>query len=134
MSKKKKEEPIEQPKKAGRPKAKIDEELLEKLAKRHMSLRSMATLLNVHHDTLHDRYSDKIEFWREQTNGKIADVVFDEAINKRKEYAVKMLAQKHLDYHDKIKTESTNVNINKFELMSDEDLDKKIEELREKQR
>ena len=94
-----------------RPRIKIDELLLEKLAKLHLSEKVMADIVGCHPDTLRDRFSTKIEEWRSKSKGKMAEVLFDEAINKRQPWALKALAQRHLDYADKVE-QSGDMNVN----------------------
>ncbi|CAB4153207.1 hypothetical protein UFOVP610_52 [uncultured Caudovirales phage] len=116
-------------KKLGRPEKEIDVVLLEKLAKLHLSEKVMCDILGCHEDTLNKHFSDKIEEWRSKSKGKIAETLFDEGINKREPWALKALSQKHLDYHDKIKTDNTNVNVNKYEKLSDEEIQNEIKKL-----
>lgn len=116
----------EGPKKSGRPPIAVDENLLEKLTKLHLSDKVIADILEIHVDTLHNRFSEKMDGWRSRSKGKIAEVLFDEGINKREPWALKALAQKHLDYSDKVKTDS-QVSHN-FENISDDDLDSQIKE------
>lgn len=111
-----------------RPKAAVDELLLEKLTKLHLSDKVIADILNIHVDTLHSRFSDQMEQWRSKSKGKIAEVLFDEGINKREPWALKALAHKHLDYADKVNSENKNINLDVHEL-SDEDLDIKLKKL-----
>jgi len=111
----------------GRPKKQVDEQLLEKLAKLHLPDKVIADILKIHVDTLHDRFSEKIEEWQSESKGKIASVLFDEGVNKREPWALKALAQRHLGYHDKVKTETVSVNINSQ--LSESEIDKKINEL-----
>jgi len=96
--------------KPGRPLKEINEELLEKLTKLHLSDKVIADCLGIHVDTLHGRFSEQMEQWRSESKGKIAEVLFDEAVNKREPWALKALAQKHLDYSDRIKSENENTN------------------------
>lgn len=84
-----------------RPRKKVDEILLEKLSKLQLSDKVMADIVGISVDTLHRRFADKIEIWRSKSKGKIAEVLFDEGINKREPWALKALCQKHLDYADK---------------------------------
>ena len=109
-----------------RPKKPVDEILLEKLTKLHLSDKVIADILCIHVDTLNDRYSEEMDEWRSKSKGKIAEVLFDEGINKREPWALKALAQKHLDYHDKVKTETTNVNAS-MEKLSDDQLEAEIQ-------
>lgn len=102
----------------------VDEALLEKLAKLHLSEKVMADILGIHPDTLRDRFSIKIEEWRSKSKGKIAEVLFDEGINKREPWALKALSQKHLDYHDKVRTDFNNVTPERK--LTDEELEKAI--------
>lgn len=107
-----------------RPLKKIDELLLEKLAKLHLSEKVMADIVGCHPDTLRDRFSTKIEEWRSKSKGKMAEVLFDEAINKRQPWALKALAQRHLDYADKVEQKT----VIPYQNISDEDLDKIIKD------
>lgn len=108
----------------------VDEALLEKLAKLHLSEKVMADILGIHPDTLRDRFSIKIDEWRSKSKGKIAEVLFDEGINKREPWALKALSQKHLDYHDRIKTEVKDTTPR--EKMTDEELEAEIQKRLEK--
>ena len=81
--------------KGGRPLIPIDERQLETLSKLHLSDQAIAQILGIHVDTLHNRFSEKMKQWKAQSTGKIANVLFDGALNKRKDYAVKLLANKH---------------------------------------
>lgn len=109
-----------------RPKKVVDEKLLKTLTQYHLSDKVISDILEISEDTLHRRFAEKMHQWRSESKSKIASVLFDEAINKREPWALKALAQKHLDYHDKIRTESTNIH--SFNEISDEDLDAKINE------
>lgn len=115
---------------AGRKKIPIDELLLEKLTKLHLQNETIAHIVGCSVDTLDRRFAEKMKEWRSKSKGKIAEVLFDEGINKREPWALKALAQKHLDYHDKIKTENQTVNVNKQ--LSDEDIQKQINELKQR--
>lgn len=115
--------------KIGRKPKPIDEALLKKLAKLQLSDKVMADIVGVHVDTLHSRYSDQIEIWRSESKGKLAEVVFDEAVNRRKEYAVKMVAQKHLGYADKVEKMSKIEIVDELDKMSVEEIEKQIKEL-----
>lgn len=95
-----------------RPQIQVDETLLKKLTKLHLSDKVIAEIIGISVDTLHRRFADKMEQWRSESKGKMAEVLFDEAINKREPWALKALAQKHLDYFDRMQTENENVNIN----------------------
>ena len=90
----------------GRPLKKIDEVLLQKLSKLHLSDKVIADIVGCHVDTLRDRFSNKMEEWRSMSKGKIAEVLFDEAVNKREPWALKTIAQRHLGYADKIEQET----------------------------
>ncbi len=90
--------------KPGRPQKEINEDLLKKLTKLHLSDKVIADCLGVHVDTLHNRFSEQMEQWRSESKGKIAEVLFDEAVNKREPWALKALAQKHLDYSDRVRS------------------------------
>lgn len=113
----------------GRPLKEIDEILLEKLTKLHLSDKVISDIVGCHPDTLRDRFSTQMDEWRSRSKGKIAEVLFDEAVTKREPWALKALAQKHLDYHDKIKTENDNTNLNvDYSNLKDSDLDTKIKD------
>ena len=92
--------------KGGRPQIPIDEKMLENLTKLHLSIETIAKCLGVSSFTLDRRYAPKMSEWREQSRSKIANVLFDEAINKREPWALKTIAQRHLGYADKIQTEA----------------------------
>lgn len=85
----------------GRPKLEVDEAALQKLCYLHLSKKIMSDILDVSVDTLDRYYAAKIDLWQSESKGKIAQVLFDEAVNKREPWALKALAQKHLDYSDK---------------------------------
>ena len=87
--------------KGGRPLKEVDERLLEDLTMLHLSDKVIAAILQVHVDTLHTRFSEQMDEWRSRSKGKIAEVLFDEGVTKREPWALKALAQKHLDYSDK---------------------------------
>ena len=110
--------------KGGRPLKVIDELLLEKLTKLHLSEKVIADILCVHVDTLRDRFSNQMDEWRSRSKGKIAEVLFDEGVNKREPWALKALAQKHLDYYDK---KELIVAEKPMEKMSDDQLEQEIQ-------
>lgn len=93
--------------KGGRPPIEIDESILQKLTSLHLTTVTIARILSVSVDTLDRRYAEQMDKWRSETNSKIAAALFDEGINKREPWALKTLAQKHLDYSDKVNTEIT---------------------------
>lgn len=93
-------------KKAGRPKKAINLDLLEKLTKLQLDAKTIANCVGCHIDTLRDNYSSQMEVWRSESKGKIANVLFDEAVNKREPWALKALAQRHLGYADKVEQET----------------------------
>lgn len=111
-----------------RPKIPVDELLLKKLTKLQLSHTVIADILNMSVDTLDRRFAEKMKAWRSECKGKIAEVLFDEGINKREPWALKALAQRHLGYHDKIKTENENTNHN-YEHLSDDELDRRLADL-----
>lgn len=113
-----------------RPQKKIDEIMLEKLTKLHLSDQTIADCLGCSVWTLERRYAQKMDEWRSKSKSKIADVLFDEAINKREPWALKALSQKHLDYHDRIKTEVKDTTPR--EKMTDEELEAEIQKRLEK--
>lgn len=94
------------PRGPGRPPIQIDEDLLKKLAQLHLSKKIIADVLGISVDTLDRNFADKIELYQSESKSKIASVLFDEAINKREPWALKALAQKHLDYTDKQEVKS----------------------------
>lgn len=99
----------------GRPPKEIDEELLKKLSGLHLSTKVMADILGVSTDTLERRYAAEMEQWRSETKGKIAEVLFDEGVTNREPWALKALAQKHLDYSDKVETKNeTKLQVDEF--------------------
>lgn len=125
MAKKKSAAVKEPEKKSGRPLKEVDEKLLEHLTRLHLSDKVISEILEVHPDTLHSRFSDKMDVWRSKSKGKIAEVLFDEAINNRKDWALKTVAQKHLDYSDKVKTESEIKHT--YENLTDEEIEAKYQ-------
>jgi len=60
----------EEQKKNGRPKKKIDKELVEKLATIHCSVKEIADIVGCHPDTIRNRFSDIIA--RGKANGKMS--------------------------------------------------------------
>ena len=84
--------------KAGRKKSKLDAALIEKLAKLQLSYQIIADCCDCHINTLKTHYSQEIDNWRSKGKTKIADVLFDEGVNKRQAWALKLLAEKHLGY------------------------------------
>ena len=60
----------EEKKKNGRPKKKIDKELVEKLATIHCSVKEIADIIGCHPDTIRNRFSDIIA--RGKANGKMS--------------------------------------------------------------
>ncbi len=92
----------------GRPYAKVDEKLLEKLSKLHLTDKVIADILGVHVDTLHRRFSEKMDKWKSDSKSTIANILFDEGVNKRTPWALKSLAQKHLDYYDNVRNDNTS--------------------------
>lgn len=118
-----------------RPLKPVDEKLLEKLCKLHLSDQVISSIVEIHVDTLHRRYAEQMEVWKSKSKGKIAEVLFDEAITKRSPWALKAIAQRHLGYYDRTKVESdVNQNVTgtiDFAVAKDE-LEKRIEELKKK--
>ena len=94
-----------------RPKKKVDEILLAKLAKLHLSDNVIADCLGISVDTLNRRYAEIIKDYKSMTKSKMAEVLFDEALNKREPWALKMITQRHLDYADKVE-QSGDMNVN----------------------
>ena len=114
--------------KGGRPLIPIDERQLETLSKLHLSDQAIAQILGIHVDTLHNRFSEKMKQWKTQSTGKIANVLFDEALNKRKDYAVKLLANKHLGYFERVQSQTENINYNLNADISETELDQVLNE------
>lgn len=110
----------------GRKQIPVDEKLLKTLTQYHLSDRIICDILGISEDTLNRRFAEKMNQWRSESKSKIASVLYDEGINKREPWALKALAQKHLDYHDKVKTETTNVNAS-MEKLSDDQLEAEIQ-------
>jgi hypothetical protein len=108
----------------GRPPIEIDEIMLQKLTSLHLPTVTIARILDASVDTLDRRFAEKMDKWRSDTNSKIAAALFDEGVNKREPWALKALAQKHLDYSDKVKTETELRH--SFDNLTDEELDAKI--------
>lgn len=116
-------------KQLGRKEKPVDEVLLKKLSKLQLSDRVLADCVGVSVDTLHRRYAEQIDIWRSESKGKIAEVVFDEGINRRKEYAVRMLAHKHLDYADKVDKTQKLIITDEIDSMDMDDLERQIKRL-----
>lgn len=81
-----------------KPEIKVDETLLEKLTKLHLSDKVISDALDISEDTLHRRYADKMDVWRGQSKAKIAEILYDEAINNRTPWALKMYAHRFLGF------------------------------------
>ncbi|MGZ3770071.1 MAG: hypothetical protein ACXVCP_00335 [Bdellovibrio sp.] len=111
-----------------RPQIKVDEVLLEKLAKLHLSDKVIADVVGVSIDTLNRRFAEKIEIWKSESKSKIAHVLFDEAVNKREPWALKALSQRHLGYADKVEQKQEHT----FATLSDEELDAKLDKFTKK--
>lgn len=120
-----KKKSIEPKRSAGRPRIEIDEAMLKKLSQRFLKMKDIANILGIHPDTLRDNYSTKIEIWQSEMDGNIATCFLDEALNKREPWALKLLAQKRLGYSEKI---DHNISHAPLEQITDDDLDKKIQE------
>lgn len=103
--------------KAGRKKIEVDEIVLEKLTKLHLSDETIADCVGVSVWTLHRNFAQKMNVWRSKSKSKIADVLFDEGVNKRQPWALKLLAQRHLGYFDNVfKEKETESKTMIFEL------------------
>ena len=85
-----------------RPKKEVNKDLLIKLAKLHLSDKAIAHVLNVSVHTLNRRYAQLIDKCKSESICKMAEVLFDEGINKRQSWALKLMLSKHLGYSDKI--------------------------------
>lgn len=48
-----------------------------------------------------------MKVWRSKSKCKIAEVLFDEALNKREPWALKTIAQRHLGYSDRQEVKQT---------------------------
>lgn len=108
----------------------IDEKLLKTLTQYHLSDKIISDILGISEDTLNRRFADKMEQWRSESKSKIASVLYDEGINKREPWALKALAQKHLDYSDKtiVKNTGTQTIIN----VDKTDVQDRINQLKDK--
>lgn len=102
----------------------IDEKLLKTLTQYHLSDKIISDILGISEDTLNRRFADKMNQWRSESKSKIASVLYDEGINKREPWALKALAQKHLDYYDK---KETTVIDKPLEKLTDEQIDAEIQ-------
>lgn len=109
-----------------RPKKEIDEGILQKLCHLHLSKKVMSDILRISVDTLDRYYAEQIDVWQSESKGKIASVLFDEALNKRTDWALKQISQKHLDYADRTKSETDFKG--QFATMDDKELDNQIAE------
>lgn len=110
-----------------RPKKQIDEILLEKLTKLHLSDQVISDCVGVSVWTLQRNYAQKMDEWRSRSKSKIAEVLFDEAVNKRQPWALKLLAQRHLGYFENMMKETEKETNVVFELnYSKEKLEKSI--------
>lgn len=126
MAKKSKPEVKTEAPKVGRPKKEVDLAMLEKLCMVQAPPKVIADILGIHPDTLRDNYSTEMEHFQSKGKGKIAFTMWDLAINKEDTNMLKMLAQKHLDYSDKVKTE--NEVKHTYENLSDEELELRTQE------
>lgn len=103
----------------GRPKIEVDEKLLESLALIHLSDRAIANILGISIDTLHRRYADLVDECRSKSEAKLANIIWDLALNLKEEWALKTLSSHVLGYGKKqvevdLKGQmaSTNINLN----------------------
>lgn len=111
-----------------RPKKAVNEDLLQKLTMLHLSDKVIADVLEISEDTLHRRFAEKMEMWRSRSKSKIAEVLFDEGINKREPWALKSLAQRHLEYADRVQSDNKNENHNTGTIKLD--LDERVKQLK----
>jgi hypothetical protein len=81
-----------------KPVKEINENQLEKLCKLHLSDKVICDFLNVSEDTLHRRFADKMAAWRAESKAKVAEILFDEAVNQRAPWALKLYAQRFLGF------------------------------------
>lgn len=109
----------------GRKTIPVDEKLLKTLTQYHLSDKIICDILAISEDTLNRRFADKMNQWRSESKGKIASVLYDEGVNKREPWALKALAQKHLDYYDKKEVEIKDTT--QREKMSDDQLEQEIQ-------
>lgn len=125
-------EPVVPPKpksKGGRKKIPVDMKLLEKLAKLHLSQQVIADCLGISVDTLDRRFAADIKIWQSKSKGKIAESLFDEGVNKRQPWALKMLAQRQLNYADKVEQVST-VRVSEVDDLTEEEALAQLEAIR----
>lgn len=84
-----------------RPRKKIDEKLLEKLAFIHLPDQYIAHCLGISKDTLHRRYADKIEEFKANGKAKLKQLAWNKAQGGDWP-AIKFLLQNYLKMTDKI--------------------------------
>lgn len=115
--------------KGGRKKIPVDMKLLEKLAKLHLSHQVIADCLGISVDTLDRRFAEEIKVWQSKSKGKIAESLFDEGINKRQPWALKMLAQRQLNYADKVEQVS-RVQVSEVDDLTEEEAQAQLDAIR----
>jgi hypothetical protein len=97
-----------------RPKLKLDESLIERLAAIHCPLIEIAAALNVHPDTLRDRYSTLIDKGRAKGKQTLRRIQWD-AAQKGNVVMMIWLGKQLLGQSDKVETENktiVDVNVN----------------------
>lgn len=101
-----------------RPRKKVDEKLLQTLAYYNLSDYIMAQCLGVSVQTLNRRFGEKIESFRSSGKSKLAQKLWDQALNKDHFPAMKLLASVHLNWNEKT-TISSEDQVKPFTLSYD---------------
>ena len=88
----------------------------------HLHNKTIADCLRISIRTLNRRFGPQIDLWQSDSDAKLSEVIADEAINRRRDYAIKMMAQKRLGYYNKIeiRTPTTTSNDDLDELSAEE--------------
>lgn len=86
--------------KGGRPRKKVDEALLEKLAMIHLPDNFIANCLNISEDTLHRRFAEKIALHKAKGKAKLLSKAWS-LVEKEEWPAIKFLLQNYLAMSDK---------------------------------
>lgn len=114
------------------PKKSIDAVLLEKLCKLQLSEKIVVDCLGVSIQTLNRRYGQQMDEWRSKGKTKIAEVLYDEAINKRQGWAIQLIAKRHLDYGEIKDDDNGNRTLNVNLSYSKDKLEKAIKNANDK--
>ena len=92
-----------------RPRKKVDEKLLEKLAYIHLPEKYIANCLGISEDTLHRRFADKIDECKAKGKAKLKQLAWNKA-ESGDWSAIKFLLQNYLNMHEKV---DQNITSNK---------------------